>query len=292
MLAESSALFAWPGAKSFDADSPDLLLDGGFSGTGDFASFVISIFTSSAAVFEYKGPCEGSPCVRYSYDLPVSESRYIVKSSSSEATVGFHGTFDVNPQTADLISLTVIPTDVSKSVQAACDIRTQMTYAKAEAGAGLFTVPASTEKEYLSKDGALFRDRVLYEGCREYRSESTLTFGDPASETVNGLKAHPALPPASTEVQLRLSTNIDSEKNWAGDTIEATLFIRCATRRAKPFRQAHSSEATSQSWKPRLEPVGESRPRSYSTKSFWTEGAFRSNSTPRRESWMDAGDSR
>jgi hypothetical protein len=111
MLAEEEELFSWPGGRSFETDNPADLLSGGLSGSGDFANFTISIFTSDQTTFEYQGPCQGPSCVRYSYDIPLEVSHHSVKDSLGETTLGFHGTFDVDPQTADLLQLIVIPTD-------------------------------------------------------------------------------------------------------------------------------------------------------------------------------------
>ena len=52
MLARGKELFSWPGGGSFETDTPDDLLGGGLSGSGDFANFLISIFTSDKVAFE------------------------------------------------------------------------------------------------------------------------------------------------------------------------------------------------------------------------------------------------
>ena len=222
MLSDNSEMFAWPGAQSFEADDQDDLLGGGFSGNGDFATFVITIFTLDAATFHYHGRCETGSCVHYTYEIPVVASHYYVKTGQDEATLGYHGSFDVDPQSADLLRLNVTPTDLAKAIPAACDVRTQMTYTKTAVAAGEFTIPASTEKQYLSKDGTRYLDRVSYEGCRQYSSESAIRFED--QKPVDGApRAATALPASGTELQLQLSSNIDSERGAAGDTIEATL---------------------------------------------------------------------
>jgi hypothetical protein len=100
-----------------------------------------------------------------------------------------------------------------------------MTYTRATMDSGEFTIPESTEKEFLSADGEYFVNRSFYKGCRQYTSESTLTFGDddlPATP-LEPAKVSAALPVAGSEVQVRLVTKIDSERNGAGDALEATL---------------------------------------------------------------------
>jgi hypothetical protein len=51
MLTEEKELFSWPGGRSFDTDTPADLLGGGFCGSGDFASFVINVFTLDQVTF-------------------------------------------------------------------------------------------------------------------------------------------------------------------------------------------------------------------------------------------------
>jgi hypothetical protein len=85
MLAGGTELFSWPGGRSFDNGNPDALLGGGFSGSGDFANYVISIFTLDRVTFEYMGACEVPSCVRYSYNVPQEVSHHVVQTPLSEA---------------------------------------------------------------------------------------------------------------------------------------------------------------------------------------------------------------
>jgi len=224
MLAGANELFAWPGGRSFDTDDPGELLGGGLSGSGDFANFTISIFTSDQTTFEYQGPCQGPSCVRYSYDVPLRVSHYSVKNSLSEVTVGFHGTFDVDPQSADLLQLIVIPTDLQQALSTACDLRTRMTYTRTTMNTGDFTIPKSTERAFLAKDGAYAVNRVSYQGCREYTAESVLSFDvDSSSPSPKAAKVPPPLPAKGSELRLKLASKIDSNVNFAGDGLEAAL---------------------------------------------------------------------
>jgi hypothetical protein len=224
MLSQKSELFAWPGDQSFDADSPNILLGQGFSGSGDFAGFALTVFTSAATTFKYLGACEQGACVRYRYDVPVFASQYFIRNLLGDVAVGYHGTFDVNPETADLINMVVIPTDVRKAISGACDLRTRMTYAKATVEAGVFTIPESTEKLYRADDGTLFRNQISYRGCRQYSAESSISFGDDDSAPAKGAaETNVSLPVRGTRLDLRMTTKIDSERNAAGDPIEAKL---------------------------------------------------------------------
>jgi hypothetical protein len=226
MLAGGQELFSWPGGRSFGTNDPNDLLGGGLSGSGDFANFLISVFVSDNVTFEFLGACSGGDCVRYRYDVPLDSSGYLVKSPQNVVRrLGFHGTFDVDPQSANLLRMSVIATDPSKALSEACDIRTRMAYARTGTDEREFMIPESTEMEYLSKDGSYSVNRVVYEGCQEYTSESMLTFGEDSGSALpnDRAKIPPALPVAGSEVEVRLASKVDADLASAGDTLEGTL---------------------------------------------------------------------
>lgn len=223
MLAGGKELFSWPGGRSFDTDDPATLLSVGMTGTGDYFTFILDIFTLDQVTFEYQGACSGPSCVRYSYNVPQEVSHYLLRASLGKATPGYHGTFDVDPQSADLIQLTVSPTGIQQALPTVCDLRTRMTYTRASMGVGQFTIPQSTEMEYLGKNGAYSMNRVSYQGCREYTAESVLSFDSPSSASPEAAKVPPPLPAKESELRLRLASKIDSDVNFAGDSLEATL---------------------------------------------------------------------
>lgn len=225
IIAEGTELYSWPGGARFETNNPDDLLGGGFAGSGDFASYLLTVFGSGQSTFEYVGRCPEPSCVRYRFELPVAASRYMVRTPIEQVSLAYHGTVDVDPRSADLLAATVIPTDLPLHFREACDLRTRMSYTHTTLNASEFVIPALVEKEYLASDGWYFQNRVQYTGCREYAAESTLTFGDdpPATPAGTTRTAAAAGPRAGAKLELRLATKLDSEANSAGDSIEATL---------------------------------------------------------------------
>lgn len=224
MLTEDAELFSWPGGGHFDTNDPAELLAGGFSGSGDFSSFVITVFSEGQVTFQYLGSCGSDSCVRYRFDVPLPVSRYVVKTGLKDVPVGYHGSFDVDPQSGDLLTMTVIPTDLSTAVPTACDLRTRMTYARTTMNASEFTIPDRAEREYLRLDGRYFSDSIEYTGCRQYTAQSALTFGDVSGpEREDQGKSAVAVPRAGTTLELRLASKVDSELSSAGDGLEAAL---------------------------------------------------------------------
>lgn len=101
-----------------------------------------------------------------------------------------------------------------------------------------FTIPESVVKEYLQSDGWYFSNWLLYTGCRQYTSESSVTYGGDASIPKPALRSNvqPALPRPGTTLQLRLTSRIDSNVSSAGDAIEARLIraVRATDNRVIP----------------------------------------------------------
>lgn len=220
----STELFSWPGGGSFDTSYPGDLLGGGLASRGDFAGFMIQVLGTSQATFQYVGPCAGTDCVRYSYNVPRNVSRYGVNVSSwGLEIVGFHGIVDVESKSANLLQLTVIPIDLPQIFPGTCDLRTKMTYTRAAATSGEFSIPKSSQVEFLYKNGHYSENRSSFEGCREYGSESVLSFGDDLPAGNGEAKVPPALAKAGAELRLRLVSKVDSDVNIAGDSLEASL---------------------------------------------------------------------
>jgi hypothetical protein len=237
MIADRAELFSWPGSGNFQTNNPADLLGGGFGGNGDFGSFIIVAFSSGQTSFEYLGPCRGASCVRYRYNVPVGVAQYVVekKNPIARVTVGYHGSIDIDSQSANLLAATVIPGDLSKRI--ACDIRTRMMYDRTTLNASEFTIPEAVAVEDLDANGWYFSNWIQYTGCRQYSAESTLRFGDDGpAPGPDEQKLPAAMLGRGTTLELRLATKVDSGLSSAGDSVEARLVraIRARDGRAIP----------------------------------------------------------
>src|SRR5579862_4461701 len=186
----------------------------------------MSVFAGDGVSFDYVGACPGADCARYRFDVPVKTSHYLVRQPDNVPTrLGFHGSFDVDTQSAALLRMTVAATHPELAQREACDIRTRMSYTRTAAGGREFLIPETTDLEYLTQNGSYSVNHVVYEACRQYATESVLKFDDDsaAAPAVDpGHAAHP-LPAAGAEVQLQLLSKIDTSIASAGDSLEATL---------------------------------------------------------------------
>lgn len=238
MLAEGTEIFSWPGGGQFESRHPGDLLSGGMAGSGDFASFVIDIFGIDSVDFHYAGACENASCVRFRYEVPLAASHYALKMSGRDRTVGYAGTLDVDPRTADLLRVVVIPADPDGLLPEVCELRTQMNYTRSTTRTGDYMLPSVTEKDLLLNDASYLENRTSYQGCRQFGSESVLRFDDDTPEAPSaGEQADRALSfPPGTQLEISLVSKIDSQVNSAGDVIEAALTksVRVAGRVAAP----------------------------------------------------------
>lgn len=226
MLSGGRELFSWPGQHRFDADSPASLLAGGMAGSGDFASFRLEIFTKNIATARYLGPCEQSSCLRFAYEVPQELSHYVLRTPQGDFTAGYEGTFDLDSATAEILALTIIGAPPARPD--VCTVQTRIEYAKATAAAGDFMIPAFTEKDLILTNGGYYENKLYYEACKQYSTESVVKFGDdsPAPSAPDSPRPAPIAPAIGTELQLRFISQIDSKTSFAGDSVEAVIVRR------------------------------------------------------------------
>ena len=260
ILVDGGELFSWPGKHRFEANTPADLLAAGLSGSGDFAGFRIDIFRLNDVFIRYEGGC-GEDCARFVYDVPRPVSRYVMRVTLGDIRIGYHGTFDANTRTGEITKLVVMATDAPSILHGACELRTQMTYSRAGSDRGDFMIPAITEKYLQRSDGAVFENRLDYDECHQYSAESTLRFEEDADEgklPASRVSSTAALS-AGTILEAKMVTPIDSDKNFAGDPIEARLSRAVRDNSGRVIRagtilRGHLSQVEERVW-PRKEVV-------------------------------------
>lgn len=217
--------FAWPENSSFDRVNPVEIIGEGPIGTGDFFGFARTVFISDAPTYTYRGfeIQEGQALVRFDYRVPKEKSRYLIR-AGLEATVGFHGSFWVNPTTAHVAALEVNAEDIPEAFGVA-EVRTLITYAQKELEGELHSFPESSELFSKERDnGRELRNRIEFSDCRRYTGESTLIFGDtaPGAHEATRETRNEVVPPG-LKIDVTLDTPIDIGKSGAGDRITATV---------------------------------------------------------------------
>jgi hypothetical protein len=171
-------MFAQPGADRFEEKALPDMVGGGAIGTGSFAMHARTIFTTDAARFTYAGAMVDNerPAYQFDFQVPRRRSGFVVRVHGRDGViVGYRGHFLVDAETLDLIRLQVDVNDIPSRVPIAHTGET-MIYARTRIGAGEFLLPRSSELFVRDSAGAESRNRLSFEGCRQYAGESVIRF--------------------------------------------------------------------------------------------------------------------
>ena len=224
-LVDGHEMYGWPGSNRI-AESELSSLVGGTIGNGDFGLLVRSIFLSSGAIFHYIGSENNGSrtALRWTYRVPLLSSGYRLRVPPNEAVVGYHGSFRVDPESFDLVSLDLAADDIPEvlGLQASTKV---IEYQRVNIGSLDFLLPKTSDLAMSDFNGVESRNRTTFHDCRQYSGESVLSFDDPPPEIPK--EAAPQLLaidlPENFTAQLSLITPINSETAAVGDPIQVKL---------------------------------------------------------------------
>jgi hypothetical protein len=221
---DGEELFAFPGNHDFRKMTLREMSPTGLMGNGEFATFAKAVFTSNTAEYHFIGEekLDGQATLRWDFRVSELESGYQLVTSFGQAIVGFHGAFWANPQTFDVIRMSITADDIPPALgidQAGQGID----YALVRIGASTALLPQSGEITMRQITGSEDRNQLTFTHCREYGVETTLSFGevDASAEPSGG--THAVELPAGLLLTIRLETPVDSEKALVGDTISGKV---------------------------------------------------------------------
>jgi hypothetical protein len=107
-IADNREIHSWPGAPTFEEDEIRELAGNGPFGSGDFAGFIVGVFGGSATIkFENVSTASGRLLFEYAFEVTQNASNYKIADSGATIITSYEGSFLLDPQTADLIHLTV-----------------------------------------------------------------------------------------------------------------------------------------------------------------------------------------
>jgi len=229
-------MYGWAGEGRFDdRELVDIVTDGAIS-TGSFTAFLTGIFSNEGVSFTYNGETtqDGRPFPEFGFHVPYEKSHYFVGFGEYHAVTGYDGTFLVNPQTADIVRLT-IRTSQLPAETGACYSSTTLDYARIRLQDAEFFLPSLSVMRIFSRDGGVAENRTVYSNCHEFLGESTLTFDPPAS-VPGGEKSPGSAPeifviPPNLRFRVALTEGIDTATAAAGDSIKAKLMTPIRDRR-------------------------------------------------------------
>lgn len=229
-VADDREVHSWPG-ESFVGDEDelrDMVGDDAF-GSGDFAAFVGAIFGGTAEViYEGERIVDDRPLYEYSFQVSKNASRYEVESATGRVITGYSGLFSLDPQTEDLVHLSVRTAELPLST-ASCQAMNEIEYGRSEIHGTQVLIPRETDMRVISRSGDETATKTLYSSCRQFSTRSKLLLdAGAATRKPAEVREHGASTPTvdtfppGIDFKFRIVTPIDSDTP-AGRPIEGVL---------------------------------------------------------------------
>lgn len=174
-------LFSRAGETQFEEKSIAEIVPLGMIGNDAFGSHDDDVFSRNAAIVKYAGPCkkEGHKTLRYDFRVPQESSRLLVKQdNSTNATVGYQGSFWVDSETLDMVRLEWKTEKIPPSVGLR-SVEKSMRYKVARIGNSDFLLPLHSELASFDQGGTFHLNTMSLERCKEFTGESAVTYGAP-----------------------------------------------------------------------------------------------------------------
>jgi hypothetical protein len=227
-VAAQREIYSWVGEKQFgDRSLTDIVKEGSIS-SGYFQGFLELVFRSDNADFSYAGEASegGKKLVEYRYHVPLESSHYTFSARGHTVTTAYEGAVLADPDTAELVRLTVRTSDLP-SESGACDAATAMNYSRFRLNGADFLLPSETDLHIKDLNGTESENRTVYSACHEFLGESTLKFDgapDAAPQKAAASLAEATIP-AGLRFSVALAEDIPVATAAAGDAVKAKLTI-------------------------------------------------------------------
>jgi hypothetical protein len=227
-MSSRGEIFSWSGASRFEDHDIDHIVRNGPMGTGSFGGFLTTIFTSDAKRFTFERilTVNGREMMEYSFQVALPDSHYKVKLNEDWTHVPYSGTFQVDPESGDVQSMTVT-TGTSPPATGMCRSTTTLDFARVRIGNELFMLPGHARQRFIYPSVEETENSTAFTNCREFRGESTVTFSpeDPAAprSSKRVATAPEAAIPRGLRFTLELTAPIPTDTAAAGDPFTAKL---------------------------------------------------------------------
>jgi len=224
---DGKELFAWPGGRRFEDQDVTSMVSSGFRGNGVFAGFARTVFFASRVSLQYGGEenLAGRGSVRYDFHFPpLMDGGWNIQTGTGSAIVAAKGSFWFDPTSLDLIRLDAHADDIPVRLHLD-EAVIRIDFARAHIGNSDALLPKRSELTMTFFTGEAARDVIEFAQCREYASESTISFEAPSAP----LAEVPKPPvrevdlPAGLLVPVELDTAIDSKTASVGDPLHARV---------------------------------------------------------------------
>ncbi len=222
-------IHAWPGSSRFSESSLNALVGHGPLGTGPFGVLLNLIFFHDVKKFAPLGEVaiDGRRSLTYQFSVPAADSHFMVRSEEDDALLvaGYEGVVRIDAETGDPIAVTVTAND-PPAATGACQTTSTVQLKRSLVRGEEILMPELGRLVFVGSTGIETRSRITFSACRQYSSESTVTFGsEGASKPVGPGGARPLARrvPDSIPFEMELLNSIDSDTAAAGDRFTARL---------------------------------------------------------------------
>jgi hypothetical protein len=225
-VAEGKEVDSWPATGRFDSRSVNDLVKEGPKSTGAFGTVLVDIFENPGAKFSFvsKRSEHARDVFLYSFDVPVAASHYLVHAGQAWKPTGYHGTFEIDSQTADLARVSLQTAQLTSDTNM-CHLRTVNDYHYLQVGTGQFLIPGKSEQDIVAPNATQTHSVTTFSACHEFTAQSSLSFDSdvPAASGATHPKAVAQPLPEGLSLMLALLDPIDLTSAAAGDVVTARV---------------------------------------------------------------------
>jgi hypothetical protein len=223
-------IHAWAGASRFEDADIDHVVHDGAIGSGALGALLDIIFEMDVKEFQFTraSVVDGRRVLEYSFEVPEKTSHYRIRFQDGKTwySAAYSGTVLVDAQTADPVQLTVRTGELPLAT-GSCEMTTTLHLTRATLGDRRLIIPERASQHFITPIGTETENTVSFSRCREYTSESTITFS-PAPGTDATRAAPDPLPtprriPDGLVFTFELNAAIDSDTAAAGDRFTGKL---------------------------------------------------------------------
>jgi hypothetical protein len=222
-------IHAWPGASAFNDSGIDHIVREGPIGTGAFGTLLSLIFMQDVRRFGFSGATarDGLRRFHYNFSVPAVDSHYRIRSIDGSAwyNAAYDGLLLVDAATAEPVQLGVVTKDLPPAA-GVCQTATTLDYQRGAIDGQEILLPAVARQSFVNSDAIETQNTITFSNCRQYSSESNITFGPPDESAPAGKPAAKPMPtsiPASLPFAFELTSPIDSDTAAAGDRFTGRL---------------------------------------------------------------------
>jgi hypothetical protein len=169
-------LFARPG-QQFDQSNPGAFARGGAMASGLFVMFANALFVGDNAMHTYAGEEEigDRKLLRYDFRVPQMRSGYNIRTPYNGAVVAYHGSFWADGESLDVLHLRIVAESIPP-VLGLADSAVDIEYQTARIGGADALLPKLADMLLTEFSGVEKRNVTRFSGCRQYGSESVVSF--------------------------------------------------------------------------------------------------------------------